>query len=62
MAKILVKYTARVVELIDWPDDEMVDFNEENLELNIEKLDGNIKDFTFEEILSVKVNGKNTPL
>lgn len=58
MAKVLVKYTATVLEIIDWPDDEMGDFNEDNLELNIDGLDGNIKDFTFEEILSVKVNGK----
>ena len=58
MAKVLVRYTATVLELIDWPDDEMEHFNEENLVCNIAELDGDIKDFTFEEILSVKLNGK----
>lgn len=36
MAKVQVKYTATFVQVIDWPDDELADFNYENLELQID--------------------------
>jgi hypothetical protein len=57
MAKVTVIYTALVVENIDWPDDEMEDFSLENLQLNIGKIDGDIREFDCEDIETVKING-----
>ena len=56
MAKIEVKYTATFIQVINWPDDALDDFNYENLEYNInpEK-----SQFTGDlDIDDVKVNGK----
>lgn len=36
MAKVTVTYTAKFHQVIEWPDDELDDFNQENLECNIE--------------------------
>lgn len=57
MAKIRVKYTVEVEQIIDWPDDEMEFFNHDNLVANCEP-----NDFTTmsrPELISVKVNGKD---
>lgn len=56
MARVVVTYTAKFHQVIDWPDDELEDFNLENLECNIEPdqsdLIGNI------EICDINLNGE----
>ena len=36
MAKLRVEYEVKLVEFIDWPDDEMDDLNYENLHCNLD--------------------------
>ncbi len=36
MAKIRVEYDVKLVEFIDWPDEEMDNFNYENLHCNLD--------------------------
>ena len=56
MAKVSVKYTATFIQVIDWPDDELNDFNYKNLEYNI---DPEKSQFTGDlDIDDVLVNGK----
>lgn len=56
MAKVKVTYTATFVQNIDWPDDELDFFNQENLECNI---DPDKSEFTGElEIDDLQLNGK----
>lgn len=56
MAKVTVKYTATFMQTIDWPDDELGDFNSDNLVANI---DPNKSEFTGElEIDDLELNGK----
>ncbi len=57
MAKIYVKYTSIVVETFDWPDDEMDDFNEDNLLENI-GTDLGDTEIIEKEIVKTLVNGE----
>lgn len=58
MAKVKVTYVATMVETIDWPDDEMDNFNYENLCVNLdpEKAASCSPDVEIETVL---VNGKS---
>lgn len=56
MAKVKVKYTATFTQVIDWPDDELGGFTQENLEANIDPDDS---EFTGEiEIDDLSLNGE----
>jgi len=56
MAKVAVKYTATFVQVIDWPDDELVDFNHDNLLANI---DPEKSQFTGDiDVDDVELNGE----
>lgn len=56
MAKVKVTYTATFVQTIDWPDDELEDFNYNNLECNLDYMDSSA---TGElSIYEIKLNGK----
>jgi hypothetical protein len=57
VAKIEVEYIVKVRQKIDWPDDEMDDFNYDNLEANLDPNDSDPVE--VENIITVKVNGKN---
>ena len=57
MAKIKVTYIAEITELIEWPDDELDEFNRENLTLNLNPRNAN--DYDDIDIVSVKKNGVN---
>lgn len=35
MAKVIVEYTAKFKTTLDWPDDELKDFNYNNLQVNL---------------------------
>ncbi len=56
MAKVKVTYTVVVTQTIDWPDDEMEDFDHDNLMLNLDPSHLN-SDAEIDDIYSVKVNG-----
>ena len=56
MAKVKVQYFAKVTQTIYWPDDEMNDFNYENLECNLDPTDADVID--AEGIFDVHVNGE----
>jgi hypothetical protein len=55
MARIQVTYMAKITELIEWPENEMDDFNHENLTLNLKPRKANNYDDL--DIISVKKNG-----
>lgn len=57
MAKVIVKYTATFKQTLDWPDDELGDFNYENLQVNLRPSEDDETGDEF-EILSVKLNGE----
>jgi len=56
MAKVIVEYTVKIKQTLDWPDDELGDFNYENLEANLEPtIDDVQSDY---DISSVILNGE----
>ena len=57
MAKFKVKYTVTIEETINWPDDELDNFDYDNLmiNLNIEEKD----DYQYEEIISINKDGES---
>jgi hypothetical protein len=56
MAKVVVTYTAKFHQIIDWPDDELDDFNLQNLECNIEP---EKSDFIGDiDVVEINLNGK----
>lgn len=57
MAKIKVKYLAKVTEIIEWPDDEMPDFNYSNLHFNLNP-ETNACHIETDDIIDVHVNGE----
>lgn len=57
MAKVKVVYTVQAVQTLDWPDDEMDDFDYHNLECNLEPNDFGTE-LTVDEITDVTVNGE----
>jgi len=57
MARIEVKYTVLMTQIIDWPDDELEDFNYDNLCANLDVDKSNEGD-EF-NICDVKKDGKN---
>ena len=58
MAKVIVEYTAKFKQTLDWPDDELDSFNHDNLESNLEPTEDDLVSYKF-EILDVKLNGKD---
>ncbi|WP_415912481.1 hypothetical protein [Neptuniibacter sp. QD37_11] len=58
MAKVTVEYLTRKKQVIDWPDDEMEDFNYENLQCNLDP-DKAVDTGAEFEICELKVNGKD---
>jgi hypothetical protein len=58
MAKVEVTYTARITQTLDWPDDELDDFNYNNLQANLEPTEDDIDGQEF-DILDVKLNGQD---
>jgi len=57
VAKIEVEYIVKVRQKIDWPDDEMDDFNYDNLDANLDPREAD--PIEVQDIDSIKVNGKN---
>lgn len=57
MAKVEVKYTVEMTQIIDWSDDEMEDFTYENLQVNLEPEDSQVLIFDH-YIKKVIVNGE----
>ena len=57
MAKIRVKYTVTATQYIDWPDDEMGDFNYDNLESNLDATNLSTL-LEVDDILEVEVNNE----
>jgi hypothetical protein len=56
MAKVVVTYTAKLRQVIDWPDEELDCFNLHNLEANIEIDESDVVDEI--EIVDINLNGK----
>ena len=57
MAKVQVKFMAEMSQTIDWPDDEMEDFNYENLQCNCDPENASVVNYAF-DIEQVTVDGK----
>lgn len=55
MAKVRVEYTIKAIQYIDWPDNEMDNFNEDNLFCNLEP-DNETTSLEVVEIIDVEVN------
>jgi hypothetical protein len=58
MAKVEVEYTVKIKQIINWPDDEMEDFNYDNLCCNLD-FDKGSAEYGSENVIDVKVNGEN---
>lgn len=57
MAKVQVKYSVEMTETIDWPDDELDDFNYDSLVSNCDPDKADIVNHDF-DIQEVSLNGK----
>lgn len=57
MAQVKVQYTVKATQYIDWPEDEMDDFNYDNLECNLEPSDRSTM-LEVDEITVVEVDKK----
>lgn|GEM_PF-3770335 len=55
MPKVKVKYTVKATQIIDWPEDEMSNFDYDNLECNLEPEESTL---TVGDIVDVQVDGK----
>ncbi len=56
MAKVIVEYMVKMKQTLHWPDDELKDFNYENLQVNLEP---SVDDVAGDcDISSVKLNGQ----
>ncbi|MBQ4836027.1 hypothetical protein [Pseudoalteromonas luteoviolacea] len=56
MAKVEVKFLVEMSQTIDWPDDEMDNFNYENLQINCDPEQAEIESHDY-ELKRVAVNG-----
>lgn len=56
MAKIRVVYNVQCVQYVEWPDDEMEDFNYENLLCNLDVDEAKFKD--VDDIINIKKDGE----
>jgi hypothetical protein len=57
MAKIQVKYSVEMSQTIDWPDDELDNFNYDNLVCSCDPDKAEVVDYNF-DIQQVSLNGK----
>lgn len=60
MSKLEVEYTVKVKQYINWPEDELINLNYENLMCNLEVADGIVMD--YEDISSIKKDGEDYDL
>ncbi len=57
MAKVIIEFTVKFKQTLDWPDGELCEFTYDNLLCNLEPSEDDITDDDF-DISSVKLNGK----
>ena len=55
--KVKVRFSVSMIQTIDWPEDEMEDFNYDNLHANLDHEKGSAN-YDY-EVLDVKVDGEN---